>query len=85
MNQTYENEILNQISYQEENDENPQSYPSKDVDNNIYDEIEKEEEINSNHIFISSKPSILSKPIEVIIVDPKLFSNRCGCFFYSFF
>jgi hypothetical protein len=70
MNQTYD---------QEENDENPQSNPNKDIVDNIYDEIEKEVEINPNYI------SILSKPLEVEIVDPKLFSNRWGCFFGSFF
>jgi len=61
MNQTYD---------EEENDENPQSNPNKDIVNNIYDEIEKDVEV-------------IKSVVE--IVDPKLFSNRWGCFFYSFF
>jgi hypothetical protein len=61
MNQTYD---------EEENDENPQSNPNKDIVNNIYDEIEKDVEVIKS---------------VVIIVDQKLFSNRWGCFFYSFF
>jgi len=57
MNQTYD---------EEENDENPQSNPNKDIVNNIYDEIEKDVEV-------------IKSVVE--IVDPKLFSNRWGCFF----
>jgi hypothetical protein len=69
MNQTYD---------QEENDENPQSNPNKDIVD-IYDEIEKEIEVIQNYKPISRKLN------EVEIVDPKLFSNRWGCFFGSFF
>ena len=76
MNLAFVNEILYQTSSEEEN---PTPNPNKDVDNNIYDEIEKEVEI------IQNQKTISMKPIEVQIVDPKLFSNRWGCFFSSFF
>jgi hypothetical protein len=69
---------MNQVYDQEENDENPQSNPNKDIVD-IYDEIEKEIEVIQNYKPISRKLN------EVEIVDPKLFSNRWGCFFSSFF
>jgi hypothetical protein len=74
MNLAFVNEILNQNYSYKENDENPQPNPNMDVVKNIYDEIEKEVEIIINN-----------KLNEVEIVDPKLFSNRWGCFFSSFF
>jgi len=76
MNPAFVNIILHYNSSDEENDENPKPNPNKDVVHNIYDEIEKEVEVIQNHKTLSSKP------IEVITVDQKLFSNRWGCFFF---
>jgi hypothetical protein len=76
MNPAFVNVILYYNSSDDENDENPQPNPNKDVVNNIYNEIEKEVEVIQNHNTLSSKP------IQVEIVDPKLFSNIWGCFFF---
>jgi hypothetical protein len=75
MNPAFVNIVLN--NNYDDYDENPQPNPNKmDIVDSIYDEIEKDKQM------IVEQVVIVEEVKQVHIVDEKLFSKSCGCFFF---
>jgi len=75
MNPAFVNIVLN--NNYDDYEENPQPNPNKmDIVDSIYDEIEKDQQM------IVEQVIIVEQVKQVPIVDEKLFSKSCGCFFF---
>jgi len=75
MNPAFVNIVLN--NNYDDYEENPQPNPNKmDIVDSIYDEIEKDRQL------IVEQVEQVEQVKQVPIVDEKLFSKSCGCFFF---